>query len=114
MTNLGSRLENYRISCGGCDQYKGILFMMMVRNENKHVCSFCFCKNGQSLFPSYLLPYRRSEGFARAAYFVPGCDGAGVWQDSEILPAPSLLENVHPNTSKTPKKSKNKKITIGS
>ena len=40
----------------------------------------------------------RSEGFARAAYFVPGCDGAGVWQDSEILPAPSLLENVHPNT----------------
>ena len=42
MTNLGSRLEYYRISCGGCDQYKGILFMMMVRNENKHICSFLF------------------------------------------------------------------------
>ena len=31
-----------------------------------------------------------SEGFARAAYFVPGRDGMGVGQDSEILPAPSL------------------------
>ena len=32
----------------------------------------------------------RSEGFGRAAYFVPGRDGVGVGQDSRILPAPSL------------------------
>ena len=38
----------------------------------------------------------RSEGFARAAYFIPGCVGAGVGQDSEILPAPSLLESQQP------------------
>ena len=30
-----------------------------------------------------------SEGFARAAYFVPGCDGIGVWPNSEIVPAAS-------------------------
>ena len=33
--------------------------------------------------------YGRSEGFPRTAYFVPGCDGMGVWPNSEIvLPAP--------------------------
>ena len=34
--------------------------------------------------------YGRSEGFARTAYFVPGCDGMGVWPNSEIVlpPAP--------------------------
>ena len=29
----------------------------------------------------------RSEGFPRAAYFVPGRDGIGVWPDSEIVQA---------------------------
>ena len=29
----------------------------------------------------------RSEGFARAAYFVPGRDGMGVWPNSEIVPS---------------------------
>ena len=32
----------------------------------------------------------RSEGFPLTGYFVPGRDGAGVGQDSRILPAPSL------------------------
>ena len=32
----------------------------------------------------------RSEGFARAAYFVPGRDGVGVGQDSRILPSASF------------------------
>ena len=31
----------------------------------------------------------RSEGFPRAAYFVPGRDGIGVWTNSEIVPAPA-------------------------
>ena len=30
----------------------------------------------------------QSEGFARAAYFVPGRDGMGVWPNSEIVPPP--------------------------
>ena len=31
-------------------------------------------------------PVYRSKGFARAAYFVPGRDGIGVWPNSEIVP----------------------------
>ena len=29
----------------------------------------------------------RSEGFPRTRYFIPGCDGMGVWPNSEIVPA---------------------------
>ena len=42
-----------------------------------------------SIIPPFVQCLRRSEGFARAAYFVPGCDGIGVWPNSEIVPSAS-------------------------
>ena len=54
----------------------------------------------------------RSEGFPLAAYLIPGCDGMGAWPNSEIVgsaPAPASMTN----TSKTPKNSKSKSLTIG-
>ena len=71
---------------------------VLARNRNKHSClGFCLKPSIGSSYRKVLsLSTYRSEGFARAAYFVPGCDGAGVWQDSEILPAPSLLESQQP------------------
>ena len=53
-------------------------------------------KNDPKNTRSYQLGWAlcRSEGFARTAYFVPGCDGMGVRPNSEIVqprpPAPSL------------------------
>ena len=41
----------------------------------------------------------RSEGFARAAYFVPGRDGMGFWPNSEIV-HPSAAAASVANTSK--------------
>ena len=44
----------------------------------------------------------RSEGFPRAAYFVPGRDGIGVWPISEIVtPEPASAAPTVTNTSKT-------------
>ena len=47
-----------------------------------------------------------SEGFPRAAYFVPGRDGIGVWPISKIVP-PSAAASVT-NTSKHLKTQKQK------
>ena len=55
------------------------------------------------------LNVHRGEGFARAAYFVPGCDGIGVWPNSEIVPASSAsAASSVANTSKTPKSQRTK------
>ena len=43
---------------------------------------------------SFVIFTNRSEGFARAAYFVPGRDGIGVWPISEIVPAPASVTNI--------------------
>ena len=49
-----------------------------------------YIKDKTNYYSPELKKTSRSEGFARAAYFVPGRDGVGVGQDSRILPAPSL------------------------
>ena len=41
-------------------------------------------------------PYGRSEGFPRAAYFVPGRDGIGVWPISEIA-STAVLSGLDPS-----------------
>ncbi len=62
----------------------------------------------RSLGPQYW-----SEGFARAAYFVPVRNGIGVWPISEIVPAPASPPAPSvTNTSKT-QKILNKNLTIG-
>ena len=53
----------------------------------------------------------RSEGFAGAAYFVPGRDGIGVWPNSEIVPAPQASSVT--NTSKTHKNKNTKTSPLG-
>ena len=56
--------------------------------------------------------FRRSEGFARTAYFIPGRDGVGVWPNSEIVPASASASSVA-YTSKTPKSQRTKKSPLG-